>query len=432
MKKLWIKEDGSFQRLKSEQIEGLEEAQLKAYQDDLANYLDSESEALKAKIKELETKEGSNKEEIQALKDQLAQIEPEALKIAMKAVKEQGIILAKMQSNSNGGRMTEKQAVEEAMKFYEDLKAAVKGGKDVELSIKADTLTTSVSNFTRGVEDPNVARLAHRRLTAYDAIPSKPKVGANMGGTYRYLDQDSGTSVRAAAQIAEGAASPESTIAWVKRSIDLKKTSDHLPYSDEFEYDFQDLMIELVEFLRQNVAIEVDDQIINGDGLGNNYDGILTTIPAYTPVASGITDANIFDLICKVSEDITDGEGSKYAPDLVFLNSSDIVSIDFLLKKDANNNYMNLAEMAAQKGFKVIENNSLAANSMILGDSRYAHIVEDGMVTVKTGLKSGTDAIDGISRVLVETRKNLLIKNLEVTGWREVTSISAALTTLAT
>ena len=61
---------------------------------------------------------------------------------------------------------------------------------------------------------------------------------------------------------------------------------------------------ELAMFLRLNVELERNDQIINGDGTGQNLDGLDTVCPAYTPAAAGITDASIYDLIVKLKEEI--------------------------------------------------------------------------------------------------------------------------------
>ena len=341
-------------------------------------------------------------------------------------------VSAKQASGAYGENPRVAKAIEEVKAFHKDVIAAAKANKEGVFTIKADTLTTAVADSTRGVMDSEVARLANRRLTAYDAVGRKITIPPNMGGTYRYLDQDSGTSIRAAANIAEGAASPESTIAWEQKSLDLKKISDNIPYSDEFEYDFRDLMMELLWWLRTNVEIQIDDQLINGDGLTDNFTGFLTSIPAYTPVASGISDPNLFDLMVKVKESAEATEGSKYNFDVVMLNSADITSTNWLLKKDANDNYVDLATKAAAYGITVITNNSLAANVMIMGDSRYARIIQDGVIRVTTGIKINAEGIEGVSRMLVETRKNLLIRDLEATGWREVTSISAALTTLGT
>ena len=92
---------------------------------------------------------------------------------------------------------------------------------------------------------------------------------------------------------------------------------------------------------------------------------------------------------------------------------------------------MSLQMMTEQKGITVIENNRVPANQMILGDNRYIHVPEDGVITIKRSVYAGDDQIEGITRMLVQTRKNLLIKNLELTGWRQITDIAAALTTLS-
>ena len=94
----------------------------------------------------------------------------------------------------------------------------------------------------------------------------------------------------------------------------------------------------LEEFLNINISIVEDDQLYDGDGTGNNCNGLFTSSPTYVPVASGITDANFYDLIVKASEDITKGKRSKYQPNFALMSISDINRMR--LKKDANNNYI--------------------------------------------------------------------------------------------
>lgn len=436
-----LQEKGGF---KDKSFDGLNEEESRELYTNYLSHLEDNQKDLSEK---LANSENLNKELKQTLEEENVKLSQEineynrktaelSLEISSKMVESIKHISFESKEEREG-----KKAIDAVKDFHKTLNQAVKNGEKKTISIdvktvlnavKADTFTTSVIDFTRGVEDPNVTRLAHRLLTAYQSIPSKITIPEDQGGTYRYMEQSSANSIRGAAQVAEGAIIPESTILWEKKERRIKKTADQIPYSDEFQYDFRNLMNEIIVFLTQNVNIQVDDQIINGDGTGDNYDGMLASIPAYLPVASGITDANLFDLFCKVAEDITDDEGSKYRPDLIFLNSADIVSTNYMLKKDADNNYIPLAMMTEQKGFIVVENNSLPANQMILGDRRYAHILEDGVVTVRTGVYAGNDAIEGIERILLFTRKNLLIKEEETTGWRTVTDIATALATLET
>ena len=421
-------EKGAFKGLKFDELTDGQAQQLTAsYLDHLGLELKNandklqsaseDNEGLKAQVSALEAEVNTHNKSLSTLQMKLANAATNAL----------------IEANKGGKDAKTLKSIERVKTFMKDLKelALNKGTNELTLSkadiyavlaTKADTLTTSVQNSTRGQMDPVITRLANRVLTAYDSIPSKPQVSRNQGGTYKYIDQDAATSVRAAALVAEGAAFPESTIGWDQKDIKLVKHGDHIPYSDEFEYDYNDFMQELARFLQTNVEIVIDDYII---------DEMFGIIPAYIPAPANIADPNIFDLSCKVSQNITDAEGSKYRPNVMYMNSDDIVSNDFLLKKDANNNYMNLKEMAEAKGFTLIENNRVPANQMVIGDNRYIHVPEDGNITIKRNVYAGNDQIEGITRMLVQTRKALLIKELELTGWRQVTDIQAALTTLS-
>ena len=81
-------------------------------------------------------------------------------------------------------------------------------------------------------------------------------------------------------------------------------------------------------------------------------------------------------------------------------------------------------------GITVIECNAFAANTMVIGDSRYGAIYEIPGITVQTGISTGDFESDMMS-LKARKRLNLLIRTVDRTGWLEVTSISAALTTLA-
>ena len=77
-------------------------------------------------------------------------------------------------------------------------------------------------------------------------------------------------------------------------------------------------------FLRVNVDILIDGQLLLGDGTGNNITGLDTYAPAYTAAASGIADASIYDLVVKVDEDITALTGNKYNFNFVLMTIVDI------------------------------------------------------------------------------------------------------------
>jgi hypothetical protein len=336
------------------------------------------------------------------------------------------------QLKENTGTSTTKETLLSVVeKNFDKIKASKEKGKEATFTVKADTVRASVTNNAMGQIDPVIGSLAHRKLTIYDIFRKIP-IGKDMNGVYRYADWDKDTTVRAAAAVAEGANFPSSTAKWQMYSINLEKIGDSVPMSEELVYDSAMFAAELDNFLRVNVAIKRDDDLTTSNGTSPNIFGILTILSAYVPAAAGIVDASIYDLIVKVREAITKPFGSKFSPNVALMNITDINRMK--LKKDANNNYI-LPPFFNKDGqivdtCTVIECNSLTANSMILGDSRWGAIIEEGDITVTTGFATG-DFESDMQTLKARQRLNLLIKNSEKLGWLKVTDIDAALTTLA-
>lgn len=302
----------------------------------------------------------------------------------------------------------------------------------VEVVIKADTLRTSIASNTQSFNLPDIGQLAHRKLTLYDLFPKFPVSESNNNGTIRYWDWDSATITRAAASRAEGTAFPESTAKWVLGTIPLEKVGDTLPVSEEFEQDEALFAAELGMFLETNVAIKIDSDLATANGTPPNIKGIVTTVAAYSASASGITDASIYDLLVKVSEDITATGGSKYSPDFALMNITDINKMK--LKKDANKNYIVppfVSRDGAQvAGVVIIESNAITANTMVVGDRRYARIYEKGGIVLSKGVINAQFTED-MSTIKARKRIAFLIRGADLGGFKKVTDIDASINTLA-
>lgn len=365
----------------------------------------------------------------------------EDLEKANKTIKEQGETIVTQQKHlddmdielqkSSGQKKVE--TLESVISAKSDeIKGAIEKGVKFDFEIKADTLRASVVGNPDANDLTDVGRIAHRKLTLYDLFPKVP-IGKGNNGVVRYSDWDAATSVRAAAMVAEGATFPQSTAKWITKTLNIKKVGDTVPASEELFYDAPRFAAELDLFLRTNVAMVVDTDLYGGDGTGENIQGIKTYAPAFVPVASGIVDASIYDLIVKVSESITKTGGSKFSPDFVLMNISTINLMR--LKKDANNNYI-IPPFVTRDGkdvdtMVVIECNAVPDNEMIVGDRRYGRIYEEPGVSVELGYATG-DFESDMKTYKARRRLNLLIREVDKAGFRKVSSISAALTTLAT
>jgi hypothetical protein len=407
---------------------------------------DSEQKVLLAMKKMVgQVKEGIptgtiTKEEAQALIDQIkkdvdkmAKTEDvESIKTSLtnleSILKTQGTVLAEMKINTPSKGQGLLEVIKENS---EQLKASAKKGKEHEFFIKADTLATSVTGNQSALQLPDIGQLATRKLTVYDIFRKVP-VPQNSNGVVRYVDWDAASISRAAKALSEGDTYDASTAKWATYTLTLEKVGDMIPLSEEFMYDNAMFAAELENFLRVNVAIKVDTDLVSGNGTTPNIKGINAQIPAYAAAASGITDASIYDLIVKLREAITASYGSKYNPNVALMNITDINKMK--LKKDAQHNYIlppffdkngNIVD-----GITVVECNAFTANTMAVGDSRYGAIYEEPGVTVQTGYATG-DFESDMMTIKARRRLNLLIRTADQTGWLKVTDIAAAVTTLA-
>jgi hypothetical protein len=381
------------------------------------------------------------KEEAQALVDQikkdLGQTQTDSakeLKDSIAALEEilktQGTVLNEIKLNKNSSSASS--LLQVIKDNSEQLKASAKKGKEHEFFIKADTLRASVADNPNALDLTDIGQLATRKLTVYDIFRKVP-VPQNSNGVIRYVDWDAASIVRAAKALSEGDTYDASTAKWATYTLTLEKVGDMIPMSEEFMYDDAMFAAELENFLRVNVAIKVDTDLVSGNGTTPNIKGILAYLSAYAPAASGIQDASIYDLIVKIREAITAPYGSKYNPNVALMNITDINRMK--LKKDGHNNYVlppffdkngNIVD-----GISVIECNAFAANTMAVGDSRYGAIYEEPGVTVQTGFATG-DFESDMMTIKARRRLNLLIRKADQTGWLKVTDIDAAVTTLAT
>lgn len=327
-----------------------------------------------------------------------------------------------------GTSAMENELSKELKEKKEAIRAIAKGAKE-EIAVKANTLRASIATNPHQLLIDGIGQLQRVKRSLYDIFRKIPVAKGNHNGTISYVDWDEATTVKAAATIAEGGTFPESTAKFKGYTLQLQKIGDTLPVSEEF---FEDEMLaasELDMFLETNVNDVIDSQIVIGDGTGSNLKGLIASVPAYVPVASGITDANIYDLIAKVSESITSVGGAKYQPDFVAMNIADINKLK--LKKDTTNNYVFNFNDPRIGTLNIIEDNHVVANTLYLGDSRFARIYEMGGVVLSEGY-TGSQFTSDMLTIKARKRLAFLIRTVDQTGFRKVTSISAALVTLAT
>ena len=264
------------------------------------------------------------KSAIDALAPSVSKSDYDALVLRLKTSEDaavvQGNTIQAMKGNANGSRQTLKGLLEQNKDAVEE---SFKGREHSFMVSKALATSSAVTGNTDSFRDDNISPLATKKLAIYDLF-RKVRIGKNNNGTISYRDWDTATTVRGAATVAEGAAFPESTVKYEQFSINIKKIGDSIPYTAEFKFDLARFADELNGFLNMNVKLVEDSQLRDGTGAGTQIFGLNVLAPAFTAVASGITDASRYDLIVKVAESVTKGFGNKFRVDYAIMNLTEI------------------------------------------------------------------------------------------------------------
>ncbi|RUP42611.1 MAG: phage major capsid protein [Acinetobacter sp.] len=328
-------------------------------------------------------------------------------------------------TTGNGGKVVK--MVDEVNANKAELGKILKSADGTELVLKANTTRASISDNYHALTLSGIGQLTRIARSFYDICRKVTFSGSNNKGKVQYMDWDEETTVKAAGMVAEGGTFDESTAAFKTYNLDLKKVGDTIPVTEEFFEDEEMAAAELDMFLTNNVDSKVDNQLINGDGTGDNLTGALASISAYTATAAGIPGANLYDLITKVKNAIVKLAGNKYEPDFAAMSLTTIEKL--VLAKDANDNYLFPPQHPIYG--MIVEDNSIADNVMIVGDRRFMTIFEKPGVVLSRGLVGSQFKQDLIT---LKARKRLLflIKNSDKSGFRKVTNVDTAIATLAT
>jgi len=394
--------------------------ELQTFKDNLAQYVSKN---------DLETVSKS-------LEDKLAKIgELDAIKSLQDMVTKQGETITKLSAKRDNG-ITVKSLLDDNV----DALKAVKAGTDATLSLKINkaVLRSNVSDSTQAMRLTDVGQVATIRTTMASVFRAG-RVGANSNGVIRYIDQNANAITRGAGTVAEAGLKPESTIGWIEKMLPLEKIADSIPVSKEALADVDFIASEIERLLLINLALEEDSQLWDGDGATPNLKGISTYTSEYAVPSQDqdtISDANIYDLIVKMSERIISKGGGKYVPNIALMNASTFNRMR--LKKDAQNNYILPPFVSANgeevAGIKVVVTEQATDEAtgnpvILLGDFNYAtlYTLEDVNVTVG---RIDKQFLHNMVTILAEKREGLLVRTVDQDGFSKCSDIDAALALL--
>lgn len=429
MKKIWIKEDGSFNELSENEIAGLKNVE------ELAAYMLAKNthdmEALKADI---ESKVGT--EVVEKLQNQFGELKDEHVAQLQTAMEDQGKELGKLRTEkAKSALLNETPATFsiELKKVWDERKDDIaefignKENKGFSIELKATVARASVANNTMAESVPGVGQVP-RRVNAISPLFATGQVGPDSNGVIRYWDQVTVTS--GAAAVAEGGTIPEGTLTWEERTLPIEKIADSLPVNREALADVGFVEGEIRNFLFKNIELELDRQLLLGTGASNELDGVNLIAPNYAVgnFADKIEAASIFDVISTGMVQVMNaGQNGMFIPNAILMNPEDAEIMR--LTKDTDGNYIMPAWLSANgttvRGVNIVENQLVPQNQMYIGDFTQGTLWNLEGILLDVAQQHSDDWINDITRMKVTSRQVLVIRNVHKAAFLHVPDIAA-------
>lgn len=190
-------------------------------------------------------------------------------------------------------------------------------------SISLETKTTINADYS-GTQalttlEPGVSRIVRKPILLQTIVNV-----ANV--TSKFIKYISQTLVSSVGQIAEGGAKTLGNVQYEEVSVEVKKIAGIIKVSKEMLEDLAFMQNEINTDLMASVREQLEQQLLTGDGTGNNMKGILeyaTSFDAGT-FAGAIPQANISDVIRVAAAQVEEGN---FFPTHVVLRPSDVAKI---------------------------------------------------------------------------------------------------------
>lgn len=205
--------------------------------------------------------------------------------VKMNELTEQMSGLEQKLARASGGDPEKRKSLGEQFVSDEAVKAWLESGPSsgkADLKVKA-TLTTLTTDAAGSVGDgadatrlPGVVGIPDRRMTVRDLLTP----GRMDGNTIEYV-QETGF-VNNAAPVAEGAAKPGSDIKLDLKSTSAKVIAHWMKASRQALDDVSFLRSMIDQRLLFGLAYAEENQLLNGDGTGQNLSGLITNATAYS------------------------------------------------------------------------------------------------------------------------------------------------------
>ena len=254
--------------------------------------------------------------------------------------------------------------------------------------------------------ETEVVALSSTPRSLLELIPVRPLAGGfGTGNSFSFLRQTVRTNN--AAPVADGALKPSSvfTLAEIE---DRVRVIAHLsdPVPERYFADHAALEDFLQAEMEAGILDALQEQVVNGDGEGENLTGILAT-------SGVITQVFATDRLTSIRKGLTQLQATGVTPNALVLNPADLEALDLLRADGATGTFL-LGDPSAESATNIwsvprIPSNAVTAGTALLADWNQAEIVvrEDATLALD---RSGENFTKNLVTLRVEGRFGLAIK----------------------
>ena len=293
---------------------------------------------------------------------------------------------------------------------FKSLKGAAgqRGKANLEVKATITSLTTdaagSAGDLVQTTRLPGIIAPPDRKLTIRDLLMQ----GRMDGNALEYVRETGFTNN--AGMVAEGAKKPQSDIKFDLISTTAKVIAHYMKASRQILDDASQLQSYIDGRLRYGLAFKEEQQILNGDGTGQNLLGIIPQATAYvrptgvTPSSETIIDTLRYAMLQAVL--------AEYPASGHVLNPIDWASIETL--KDSTGQYIigNPQGAASPTLWRlpVVETQTITAGKFLTGGfSMGAQIFDRWLSRVEVATENEDDFINNLVTILAEERLALAV-----------------------
>ena len=382
--------------------------------------LKNENTLLEERLVKLEGE--TNDVAIKSLTTEVEELKAHKVKSLESALETQGIILKKLQDGSLSGssvRMAENSVRKALADNREDFIKAKDGRHSFRFELKAAGDMTIAGNVSGG-NVPQAQRLegindiAEREAKSYALFP-KLRTAANTIEWVYETGQDGtidGT--------AEGAAKDQIDNDFVVTSVALVKRAAYFKVSTEMLDDVSFMEGWLRNKLIVRLFLDVDNQVLNGNGTAPNLKGVIDYATAFAAgtFANAVDSANDADSLVVAANQIRLANHNGALT--IMMHPSDVAALKLVKLSASDKRYVERLMMVGSQmsldGIPIIENTNITAGDFLICDFAKGTIVEKSGIEIEIGL-DGNDFTKNMRTILAEWRGQLFVQNNDTTAF---------------